>query len=256
MDLFFNKIGDKKEVLIILHGIFGTGDNWISIARQLTDQFTIYLIDQRNHGKSPHSTDFNYDLMVDDLKKLIDTEHLEQIYLLGHSMGGKVAMRFALSYPDLIKRLVIVDIAPRFYTLTQHARYIKTLLSVPLATCETRAEVEMQIKSVIDDIGTRQFLMKNLARNEEGVFFWRINLQSLLDNLDEVGKMVSSNDFFDKPTLFIRGEQSQYILYTDFDDIAKLFHQADILTIRHAGHWVHADQPDLLLTHLRLFLAN
>ena len=185
MKLNFKKTGTGKP-LVILHGLFGSADNWFSIAKELEKDFTLYLVDQRNHGDSPHSEEWNYGVMVEDLKELIDEEGLDRIYLMGHSMGGKTAMNFAVEYPERVDRLIVADIAPRYYEV-HHQTILEGLNSIKLDQIKSRKEADDQLAKYIDEVGIRQFLLKSLGRNSEG-FVWKINLPVITENIEEIPK--------------------------------------------------------------------
>ncbi|MCF8366969.1 MAG: alpha/beta fold hydrolase [Bacteroidales bacterium] len=245
MKLFFREYG-KGQPLIILHGIFGISDNWVSFARSVEDRFRVFIPDQRNHGQSPHDPTFNYYALCADLYDFIDEHELEHPIVLGHSMGGKVAMRFALENPDILKALVVADISMRSYQRRfRHLDMIDAMMSVDFNNAQTREDVEKQIEPRIRDSRIRQFAMKNLYRRERsGEFAWRLNLEAINLNMDEVFEGIASDALYQKPTLFIRGGASDYIKYEDFDQIYRNFPKADIKTIEGAGHWLHAEKPN------------
>lgn len=244
MKLFFREYG-QGQALIILHGIFGVSDNWVSFARNIEDRFRVFIPDQRNHGQSPHDPTFNYFALCADLQDFIDEHELENPVILGHSMGGKVAMRFALENPDSLKALIVADISMRTYQRRfRHLDMIDAMLAVDFENAQTRADVENQLKPKIREKRIRQFAMKNLYRRERsGQFAWRLNLEAINLNMDEVFEGIKSEDIFQKPTLFIRGGASDYVSYEDFDQIYRNFPKADIKTIDGAGHWLHAEKP-------------
>lgn len=253
MKLFFRKIGEGKPV-IILHGLFGLSDNWQTIGKSLAaTDFSVYLVDLRNHGNSPHSDAFNYKVVADDVLELIESEKLNQPVLLGHSLGGKTAMQLALSFPEKIASAIIVDMAPRYYE-PHHQKIIEALQSVNFATVKSRGGVDKILSEKIPDTSTRQFLLKSLYWKEKDRLDWKFNLNAIANNIGEVGKEISSATQFTKPTLFIRGEKSKYILDSDFEGIKALFPNAEILTAPDAGHWVHADNPQWIAESVRTFL--
>ncbi len=245
MKLFFREYGHGQP-LIILHGLFGISDNWVSFARMIDDRFRVFIPDQRNHGQSPHHSVFNYFALCSDLYDFIDEHELENPIILGHSMGGKVAMHFALENPDTLKALIIADISMRTYQRRfMHLNLIDAMMAVNFANAKTREDVENQLKPIIRETRIRQFAMKNLYRRERGgQFTWRINLEAINLNMDEVFEGIQSKALFHKPTLFIRGGNSDYVKYEDFDQIYRNFPKADIKTIEGAGHWLHAEKPD------------
>lgn len=252
MKLNFKKSG-SGEPLIILHGLFGSADNWFSIAKELEKDFTLYLIDQRNHGDSPQSEDWNYEVMADDIKELIDEEGIEKANLMGHSMGGKTAMKFAFKYPDRINKLIVADIAPRFYPV-HHGGILEGLNAIPIDKLKSRKEADDILSAYIKIPGIRQFLLKSLGRNESGGFMWKINLRVIMEKIDNVGEEIISDKTFDKPTLFMGGEHSDYITDKDKEDISKMFPNSHIIFIKNAGHWLHAEQPAAVVETVKAFL--
>lgn len=247
MELAFKRYGNQSDQpLIILHGLLGLSDNWVTFGRRIADEgFDVIIPDQRNHGQSPQSDVFNYLAMTDDLLELIDKLDLDQIILLGHSMGGKVAMRFALENPDMVKQLEVVDISLKAYgERPYHRMIIETMKSVDLSSISSRQQVEEQLKKQIKQLRIRQFLMKNLYWKEKGVLEWRINLSGIEKNLDQMFDAIDTTETYDKPTLFIRGGASDYILPEDFPQIRSNFPKAEIITIEGASHWVHAEAAE------------
>jgi esterase len=252
MNLFFRKSGNGNP-LIILHGLFGISDNWATLAKQWSEYFTVYAVDLRNHGQSPHSDQWKYWIMAEDVLELIEKEKLEKVILLGHSMGGKVAMRLALDAPEIISKLIVCDIAPKKYPV-ENQHVVDALLKVNLEKVSSRKEVEDILAKQLKDNGTVQFLLKNLfwresapSENElpngEKKLAWRFNLPVISKNLEIVADATDSPAPCDVETLFIRGEKSNYILKEDEAEIKTIFPRSTIQTIRGAGHWVHADQP-------------
>jgi len=241
MELFFRKEGEGNP-LVILHGLFGSSDNWMSIGRNLAKNFTVYLPDQRNHGLSPNTDAFDYDTMAADLLQLLDDQGLEAPIIMGHSMGGKVAMRFAEQHPDRLAALVVVDIAPRFYPV-HHQVILEGLNAVKPWEIKSRKEADERLSAHVKELGVRQFLLKNLYRTDSGGFDWRINLPVISEKIGNVGAPIQMEQPFKKRTAFIRGANSQYITTADEAEILTKFPQATIRTIEKAGHWVHAEQP-------------
>ena len=256
MKLFFRHYGEGQPV-IILHGIFGVSDNWVSIGKKLAEKFSVYIPDQRNHGRSPHSVTFNYFALADDLLSFIREHKLEKPIIIGHSMGGKVAMTFALEHPEMVEKLVVVDISPRKYPgRNVHFDMINAMMAVDFDQVETREEVEKQLVESIPDKRIRLFIMKNLHRKTRHFFDWRINLEALSANMDYVFDGVESSDTYLGPTLFIRGGRSDYIQDSDTPLIKGLFPNAHIQTIEGASHWVHAEAPEELCRLFSLFLGK
>jgi esterase len=228
---------------VILHGLFGLSDNWQTLAKFWSQKYHVHLLDLRNHGRSPHSTEFNYDLMVADLAEFLTEHQLENPVIMGHSMGGKVAMNFALSYPEKLSKLIVVDIAPRPYPV-HHQDIIDGLNAIGISTMTSRTQAEAALTPYIPEAETRLFLLKNLYRREDNSFGWRMNLAAIEKNIEEVGRETTSDTPFTKPTLFIKGEKSRYIQDKDIPSIQHLFPQAKIETVANAGHWVHAEAPE------------
>ena len=244
--------------LVILHGLFGTLDNWQTLARRWATEagLRVVSVDLRNHGRSFHSPEHSYALMAADVLALFD--HLPlgpDTTLLGHSMGGKVAMRLALDHPDRLARLIVFDIAPRFSNMAHQDDILAGLRAVKLAALTNRQEADAALAQHIDNVGTRQFLLKNLYRREDNSFAWRINLPVLAARLPAVGEATESTTPFMKPTLFIRGGLSNYITAEDkLHDIPTLFPNSQVATVPDAGHWVHAEKPDEVFGLVRAFV--
>ena len=256
MTLNYKEFG-QGEPLLILHGLFGMLDNWQSIAKKLSEHFLVYIIDQRNHGKSPHSDDYNYDILADDLLEFMEARELRSAHLVGHSMGGKTAMHFALRYPAAVRSLVVVDIAPRAYQ-GGHEAYFEAMLALDLTKIKERKEAEHFLATRIADAAELQFLLKNLSRNDvtDEHFEWKMNLRSLYRNYPTImGGVGAAGETLDKPTLFVRGGRSQYIREDDKELILTRFPKAQLVTIPNAGHWVHAEQPEAFLAAITDFLV-
>lgn len=251
MKLNFKKTG-SGEPLIILHGLFGSADNWFSIAKELEKNFTLYLVDQRNHGDSPQSDEWNYDVMVEDLLELADAEGLNKFYLMGHSMGGKTAMKFAVEHPSRVAKLIVADIAPRYYPI-HHQTILAGLNSIKLDQIKSRKEADDQLAQFISELGIRQFLLKSLSRDSNG-FVWKINLSVITEKIEEVGKALDSDDRFEGPTLFLAGANSNYIQQNDLEDIHGHFPEYEIEFVSNAGHWLHAEQPAAVIQEVKKFL--
>jgi len=253
LELFFRKTG-KGKPLIILHGLFGSSDNWLTLAKQLAKNHEVIIPDMRNHGQSPHSDDWEYSFMADDIHHLIDKLQLEKVSLLGHSMGGKTAMLFADMYPELLEKLIIVDIAPRSYPI-RHRTIIDGLLSININEIASRKEAGEQLSKYIHELGIRQFLLKNLDRNDSG-FRWKLNLGIINDHLENVGMATFPKKAIKAPTLFVRGINSEYVTDDDVLDIREYFSDVRTETIGNAGHWVHAEQPEAFLKTVLDFLES
>lgn len=242
MLLHSNILGEGKP-FIILHGFLGMSDNWKTLGRQFSEHaFQVHLVDQRNHGRSFWNNTFNYDALVADLKQYCETHNLKDIVLLGHSMGGKTAMLFATKYPKLVSNLLIADISPRFYPI-HHDAILEGLSALDFDTIKTRGAADKVLSNYVSDFGTRQFLLKNLYWVEKGKLALRINLKVLKNEVSEIGEALPSQALFDKETLFLRGDRSEYIGIDDETIISNHFPKANISTISNSGHWLHAENP-------------
>ena len=253
--ILHSKILGKGKPLLILHGYFGMGDNWKSLANKFSENFEVHLIDQRNHGRSFHSDDFSYELMVEDLENYINHHDLKQVNLLGHSMGGKTAMLFATSFPKMLDKLLIADISPKYYP-PHHHFILEALHAVDFTKVTRRREIEVIFTKYIDEIGIRQSLLKNIYWIEKGKLAYRFNLESLTLNNKEIGESLPSFSVFEKETLFLKGENSNYIVEKDYALITAHFPQVQIETIKNAGHWLHAENPTDFYTYVMRFLTK
>lgn len=251
MKLNFLKLGEGPP-LIILHGVFGTLDNWMSVAKELAGHHTVYLVDQRNHGKSPHSDEFNYEVMAEDLKEFINDNDIEKPAILGHSMGGKTAMKFAITHTDMWNKLIVVDISPKAYPV-HHQAILKGLKSINMDKLESRSDADKKLAQYVDDLGTRQFLLKNLSRSKGG-YSWKLNLKAIDENIEAIGEGLEERLATEKEVLFIRGEKSHYVRDEDYILINQIFPNAQIETVKGAGHWVHAEKPKELIKLILSFL--
>jgi len=254
MHLNYETYGDGPP-LVILHGLFGSLENWRTVAKQLAADFRVYLLDLRNHGRSPHSDVFDYPAMAGDVKEFLQQHDLRSVFLMGHSMGGKVAMQCAVTWPQLVQKLVVVDMAPKPYN-PQHREILDALLSLHLERYTERRAVDVALSDAIPDTGIRLFLLKNLVTNEAGRFTWRINLEAISRNYDELVQGIDTGSAFDGPTLFIKGENSNYVRPEDATLIRRLFPAARLLTVPAAGHWVHADNPGFFVHSVVSFLIG
>ncbi|MDG5799714.1 alpha/beta fold hydrolase [Marinilabiliaceae bacterium ANBcel2] len=255
MQLFYRKFGTKEgsPVLIILHGLYGSSDNWISLARELESYFTVIIPDLRNHGNSFHSKIHSYEAMADDLYDLLESFPDEKFIIMGHSMGGKVAMRFALKYPELLENLIVVDIAPVNYNKTysievssKHELILEAMQKIDPSKFKNRKSIESELRLKVSDAMLPKFLLKNVKRNKEGTFFWRLNLQTLIDSLPELmdgfSKEAHSSNV---PVVFIKGENSPYIMDDYMTHISRIFPDNQLVTIPDSGHLLHIEQPEL-----------
>lgn len=258
-NLNFKRLGEGEQHIIILHGLFGMLDNWLSIAKQMSADNTnvsIWLIDQRNHGKSFHADEFNYYLLANDVADFMDDNKIESAIVVGHSMGGKVAMQLACENSELVKQLIVVDIAPKSYE-SGHVEIFEAIFNLPLATIKKRSEAEeLLLKSLESDMLVA-FLLKNLKRSKTGGFEWKANFQSLYDSYDDILiNSLSPYDEYGGECLFIKGgASSRYIELDDYEMLLDKFPNAKIEIIEDAGHWVHAEKPEELLKLFKQFIV-
>jgi len=251
-----SRIEGEGQPLLIIHGFIGMSDNWKSFASLYAERgFQVHLIDLRNHGKSPHSDEFNYTVMANDVLEYCQDHKLSQLSIIGHSMGGKVAMLFATTYPEMVDRLIIADIGPKYYA-PHHQDILAGLNAVDFSTKPDRAEVEETLYPYIPDFGTRQFLMKNLYWIEPGQLAFRFNLPVFNAQIESIGEALSEGKHFDNPTLFIRGGNSKYVLDTDLPEIKKHFPNFELATIPNVGHWLHAENPKQFFEETARFLEK
>jgi pimeloyl-ACP methyl ester carboxylesterase len=243
------------DPLIILHGLFGTLDNWQTIAKKLAENFTVFIVDQRNHGRSPHTEEHGYSCMAEDLHDFMTSKWIYKAHILGHSMGGKTVMRFATEYPDMVDKLIVADIAPKSYPDT-HSLIFKALLSIDLTTVETRKEVESMLSQSISSQAVLQFLLKNMTRDKAHKYKWKMNLPVLYKYYTNILKFDLGSEIFDGDTLFIKGGQSDYIQQEDMTEIHKYFPTAKLESIPSAGHWLHAEAPAEFLKIVSHFLEK
>lgn len=254
MDLNYKEFG-QGDPIIILHGLFGTLDNWQTVAKQLAEDYSVFILDQRNHGRSPHVDHIDYPSMADDLHHFMETQWIHKSYIIGHSMGGKTAMQFALHYPDMVEKLVVVDIAPKAYE-GGHQAIIDALFALDLKSVESRKWADDFLKTKIEDFGVRQFLLKNLTRSKSGGYEWKMNLSVIAKDYPKILEALSSDEKFENPTLFIRGGKSDYIADNEEEHLKNHFAKARVETVPNVGHWVHAEAPDALLTLVRGFFEE
>jgi len=265
MQLHFRELGAPnpgdpraRAPLVLLHGLFGSSDNWLGVAPKIAQGLPahVYALDLRNHGLSPHSDEMSFPAMAGDVAEFLDARGLDRIQLLGHSLGGKVAMQFALTFPDRVEKLVIVDIAPRAYA-PEHNPIFKALLGLDLKRFQSRNQIEEALAPEIPDLALRRFLLKNLKLPGQGApanFAWKIPLASLFANYPKLCEPLTSPRTFNGPALFLRGGKSPYVTADDTAQIQKLFTHSKLETIGQANHWVHADAPDDFVRHVSEFL--
>lgn len=241
--MLYSKIEGSGKPFVILHGFLGMSDNWKTLGTQYSENgFEVHMLDLRNHGRSIQSDEFNYQLMVNDVVEYCEEKNLNSIYLLGHSMGGKVAMFTATQFPDLVEKLIVADIGVKYYK-PHHDEILNGLSAVDFSKKPSRSDVEEILTPFISDFGTRQFLMKSLYWKEKDQLAFRFNLNAFVANKDVIGDALSEDAIFTKPTLFLKGANSNYILDSDLAEIKHHFPKAELEIISNAGHWLHAENP-------------
>ena len=244
----------NAQNMVILHGLLGSGDNWKSIANQLKDTHNVYCLDLPNHGQSQSVEIFDYPILAKLIAQFITNYQLEGCVLLGHSMGGKVAMQLAHDFDELISKLIVVDIAPKHYE-NRHQSIFKAIESVDLPTIKSRREVDTQLTDLIPEMGVRQFILKSLSKNKEsGLFEWLFNWQYLIARYENIADAPVLNNPITLPTLFIKGETSDYLQADDQATISRIFTDAKARMILAAGHWPHVEKQDMFLKELKRFL--
>lgn len=249
-----SRIEGESRPLIIIHGFLGMSDNWKSLGSlYAAEGFQVHMLDLRNHGKSFHSEDFNYTVMSNDVLEYCQHFNLTNVSIIGHSMGGKVAMLFATKYPEMVDKLIVADIGPKYYA-PHHQDILAGLNAVDFSSKPDRTQVEEILYPFIPDFGTRQFLMKNLYWAEPGQLAFRFNLPVFNAKIETIGEALPTENHFDKPTLFIRGGNSRYILDTDLPEIKKHFPNIELATIPNVGHWLHAENPKSFFEETITFL--
>ena len=254
MQLNFQVQGEGLP-LIILHGFLGSLDNWRAVSKRLSAAYKVYSVDLRNHGASPHSQIMSYPVMAEDLREFFASHNILEAHLLGHSMGGKVAMQFAVENPAQVDKLIVVDIAPKTYPSSQRS-LLEILRGLRLGAFKSFGDIDAALAPLIRNSGLRQFLLKNLARDSGIGFRWKIDLDALIKNYDELAKSIAVKGIFNKPTCFIRGGKSKYIQDEDSGLIKRTFPKAEIVTIPTAGHWVHAEATEEFLQIVDDFLVK
>lgn len=255
MNILHSKIvGDSNKNIIIVHGFLGMGDNWISQANKIAESgFKVHLIDLRNHGKSFWSNEFSFDLMVEDIYEYITYHNISNLYMIGHSMGGNISMLFAKNYPELLKKIIIVDIVPKAYK-PHHDYILESLKSLDFNIIKSRNDADSQLSKLISDKRVRQFLLKNLYWKDQDTLGLKINLEILFKFKNKLSLVFKENFSFKKPTLFIHGENSNYVEESDYDLMSSYFKNLEIVKVPSASHWVHADNPKFFLEKTINFL--
>lgn len=267
MELFYRLLG-LGDPVVILHGLYGASDNWHSIGRELSRDHSVYLIDQRNHGNSPHDPVHNYNVLSNDLYEFLDKHKIDKPVIIGHSMGGKTALAFGLKYPERVRKMIVVDISPLGYEnradsseTTNHEKIILALQAMDPDHIANRGDADKQLEQSIPSSVVRQFLLKNLKRTPDGKFRWAMNIQALAENMPSIFAGVlpgcaANQDIIPRfPLLFLKGERSGYIGITDEEAIRHYFPWAEVKIIQDTGHWIHAEQPDEFLKAVRSFIG-
>ncbi|MGI9511178.1 MAG: alpha/beta fold hydrolase [Geminicoccaceae bacterium] len=253
VELAVQRYGDAGTPIVILHGLLGSGRNWASIAKRLASDHKVETLDLRNHGSSPWADAMTYALMASDVRAHIERTALGPVTLIGHSMGGKTAMRLALDAPSLVERLVVVDIAPVVYDHSTGA-YVEAMRGLDLDGLTSRNDVDERLAEAVHEPGIRAFLLQNLMRGDHG-FTWRPHLDALSKAMPDLMSFpVGEHDRYKGPALFIAGANSDYVRPEYRSAIDNLFTDADIRAIADAGHWVHAEQPAAVIAHIKDFL--
>lgn len=251
----YSRIEGSGKPLLIIHGFLGMSDNWKTLGGQYAERgFEVHAIDMRNHGRSLQSDEFNYDVMVQDVYDYCKDHNLEKVDIIGHSMGGKISMFFAMAHPEMLEKLVVADIGPKYYR-PHHQDILAGLNAVDFSVKPSRSDVEEILQQYIPDFGTRQFLMKNLYWVESGQLAFRFNLKVLTEKIDNIGAALPEGSVYDGPVLFLRGDRSDYIKDQDFETIHNHFPKAIIKDIKNSGHWLHAENPKDFVAETLAFLT-
>lgn len=251
----FSRIEGEGMPLLIIHGFLGMSDNWKTLSTQFEALgFQVHALDMRNHGKSFHDDAFNYDVMVQDVKNYLDFHHIEKAILLGHSMGGKVVMLFSTVYPQMVEKLIVADIGPKYYA-PHHQKILAALNAVDFSKNPSRGDVETIFSTYISDFGTKQFLLKNLFRITPDTLGFRFNLNVFNEKIEEIGTALPLNAHFFGETLFLRGDKSDYITDADFETIYYHFPKATLVTVANSGHWLHAENPEAFFYEVQKFIS-
>lgn len=252
--IYANQFGEGKD-LVIVHGFLGMGDNWKSLGKKWASSgYHVHLLDMRNHGRSFHDDYFSYDVMTEDIIDYLEDQQIDKCYFIGHSMGGKVGMNLAIKKPDMLIKLVVVDIAPKFYP-NHHGMILKGLELLEQNNLGSRKQADDLLSKTIDEVGIRQFLLKNLYRDENNQLHLRINLKALKKNIQNIGEALADGAVYNGKTLFLKGEKSTYISNNDKRLIKKNFPNSDLKVVKNAGHWVHAEQPKIFYKSVNHFFS-
>lgn len=254
--LNYKTFGDlKNQGLLIIHGLFGSLDNWLTLAKAWSSEYYVITIDVRNHGKSFHSNDMAFESINEDIKRVLQKENILNTSIIGHSMGGKIAMEFAAKYPENVNKLIIADVAPFPYE-PHHRDIFEMMDAIDLSLFNSRNEIEKEIKKFIIQEGVVQFILKNIKRNEESLIFeWKFNQKVLKENyLYLIQRVVEKG--FNGNVLFIGGEHSKYVTKETSEKIFELYPNVEIDFVSNAGHWLHADNPKEFYAKVSTFLSK
>ncbi|HWQ92950.1 MAG TPA: alpha/beta fold hydrolase [Clostridia bacterium] len=254
MQLHFQVRGSGDPV-IVLHGLFGSLDNWQSFNARLAGDYQVYGVDQPNHGRSPHISEMSYPSMAGHVARWMQTQNIRNARVIGHSMGGKTAMQLALDHPHLVRQLVIVDISPGAIP-PRHTSILEGLQALHLPSFKTRKQIEDALAPWVPDLAVRQFLLKNVTQDEHLGFTWRIGLAQIAANYHRIGAAIQSSNQWVGPALFVRGAGSDYLSPGDLPLIREYFPKAQIEVIPDAGHWVHVEAPERFFQLIHAFLAG
>ena len=253
--MIFSRVYGEGQPLIIIHGLFGMSDNWNALGKRFAEEFNVHIVDLRNHGRSFHSDDFSYNDMAEDIEKYIQSANLENPIVIGHSLGGKVAINLCCRKKIEFSKLFVVDISPKSYSIDFHKNILEVLNSISIKDFSSRAEIDEALSLDIKEVSVRQFLMKNLYRDQNKQFSWRFNIKVLKEKLDNISGAEFLQESIDTPTLFLKGEMSNYINEDDEKIISTYFINYQLNTIVGSGHWIHAEKPELFYNYVMKFIA-
>ncbi|MBE50673.1 MAG: alpha/beta hydrolase [Flavobacteriales bacterium] len=239
----FSRIYGEGKPLIILHGLFGMSDNWNALGKKFADHYNVHILDLRNHGRSPHADDFSYRDLSDDLLEYIDSNKLSSPIIMGHSLGGKVALNFAFAHSSKLSKVIVLDIAPKVYQTDFHKKILNILINLPLYKFQKRLEVDSYLADFIEDQSLRSFLLKNLKRGGDDKYEWRFNIDALYAKLDNIKEANFLRGTLSIPVVFVKSENSDYIMKEDIQLINKHFSNYEMITMKNVGHWLHAENP-------------
>lgn len=252
MKLAFKEFGSGQP-MIILHGLFGSSDNWQTLGKRFAENFKVYLVDQRNHGRSPHSDVFNYDVMARDLKDFVTDHNIEKAIIIGHSMGGKTTMRFAQLFPEKVEKIISVDMGVKAYP-SHHEKILEAFKKLNLKAIESRKDADREVAGLIPEFGVRQFILKNLFRKGKSEFGWRVNYSVIEEEMDNILAPLPTQSAA-VPALFIYGSKSDYIKEGDKHQIRSIFENAEFTELQ-AGHWIHAEVPEAFYDEVKKFVTK